>query len=452
MKKLLLFIPLALISCFYSLAQKQFDSTSYTQFNEQRWSKFKLDTTHVFKELTENEKLFGLSVAWAEAKWNFANFDLIPSLNWDSLYQTFIPKMKATKSNDEYYKVLRNFYHYLNDGHTGILESMSRLNDLGRPHFEVRLIENKPIITKITSAAPEYKALKVGWEIIEIEEMPLIDYVQKNITPYLSYSTPQDSIERLYRYELLFGKANTSLQLGFKDNKGNIHRTVLKRERVKSLWMPEKVLEFDVLTGNIGYLRLNSFNFQEVVMQFDSLFPAIFQTKALIIDIRENGGGNGNNGFEIMGCLTDKPFYPGKTILRHYYPTGRQWGGVEKTEISGYDWKPYKKTQYNKPIVLLIGGATYSAAEDFVTAFRSVNRGKIFGSMTGGSTGQPVMFNLPGGAWGRVCSKRDFLWDGEEFVGLGIKPDIEVRQSIKGILDGRDDVLDRARNYLELNK
>jgi C-terminal processing protease CtpA/Prc len=117
---------------------------------------------------------------------------------------------------------------------------------------------------------------------------------------------------------------------------------------------------------------------------------------------------------------------------------------VEKIDITGDDWKPYKNKLYDKPVALLIGGATYSAAEDFISAFKSINRGKIFGTPSGGSTGQPVMFNLPGGGFGRVCAKRDFAVNGVEFVGIGFQPDILVDQTIKSIRAGKDDVLEAA--------
>lgn len=52
---------------------------------------------------------------------------------------------------------------------------------------------------------------------------------------------------------------------------------------------------------------------------------------------------------------------------------------------------------YTKPVVLLTSAGTYSAAEDFAVAFDAAKRGTIIGETTGGSTGQPLMFKLPGG-------------------------------------------------------
>jgi hypothetical protein len=58
-------------------------------------------------------------------------------------------------------------------------------------------------------------------------------------------------------------------------------------------------------------------------------------------------------------------------------------------------------------VLVLTSARTYSAAEDFVVAFDAMQRGRIVGEATGGSTGQPLLFDLPGGGKARICTKRD---------------------------------------------
>jgi C-terminal processing protease CtpA/Prc len=68
---------------------------------------------------------------------------------------------------------------------------------------------------------------------------------------------------------------------------------------------------------------------------------------------------------------------------------------------------------------------------------------------TGGSTGQPVSFNLPGGGEARVCGKHDSYPDGKEFVGIGINPDIIVQPTIKDLLNGVDAAKEKALQLLK---
>lgn len=98
------------------------------------------------------------------------------------------------------------------------------------------------------------------------------------------------------------------------------------------------------------------------------------------------------------------------------------------------------KTKFDKPVVVLINEGTFSAAEDFCVGFRTMKRGTIIGTPTGGSTGNPIPFELPGDGWLQVCSKKDTYPDGTEFVGIGILPDIEVKETISSYLSAQDDV------------
>lgn len=59
------------------------------------------------------------------------------------------------------------------------------------------------------------------------------------------------------------------------------------------------------------------------------------------------------------------------------------------------------------------------------------------------------MIKLPGGGSARICTKKDSYPDGREFVGFGIKPDIEIKETIESVLMDQDIVLDAALNYLK---
>ncbi len=139
-----------------------------------------------------------------------------------------------------------------------------------------------------------------------------------------------------------------------------------------------------------------------------------------------------------------------RQVMRQYTPVQRARGGdPDRLDIGNYDWNPNKTTVFTGKVVVLAGPDSYSAAEDFLASFKHLKRGTVVGETTGGSTGQPLTFPLPFGGMGVICAKRDVLPDWNEFVGVGIPPDVQVKPSLKAFLAGEDEVLGTAMKILK---
>ena len=77
------------------------------------------------------------------------------------------------------------------------------------------------------------------------------------------------------------------------------------------------------------------------------------------------------------------------------------------------------------------------------------DRPVFIGEETGGSTGAPLIVHLPHGAVARICTLRTlYPYSGKPFVGEGIKPDIEVRQSFEDYIRGEDTAKNEALKYM----
>lgn len=427
-------------------AQAKFDSATYNQYYNKLFPSMTIDSSTHITSLSDEEKIEAISKVWYEAKFNFANFDKVPYLNWDSVYKAFLPKMLATKNIKESYRVLQQMNQLLRDGHSRIIEPLYYfLKENDKLPFICTYIDDKVVVVKNLSNDTAYHSVTPGTIITAIDNIPIQQYIKENISPYIHFSTPQDSISRIYTYELFKGVRGSKVQLTFQDLNNRIVTKTFTRS--SNFFLPKII--YSVLPNNIGYLIVNSFESDDIVKSFDSLFPAIQKSKALIIDVRLNGGGNSNIGYEILGCLTDKPFLTSLNVLHTYRPSQRAWGdGAVALQLETDDWKPYKKVLYSNPVAVLTSAATYSAAEDFTVAYKQMQRGKIFGSATGGSTGQPLGYDLPGGGLGFICTKRDVMANGTEFVGVGVIPDVQVSATLAGIRSGKDEVLNAAVQYL----
>ena len=66
------------------------------------------------------DRLYGLSVLWQEANYNFAFFDKVPDLDWDQTYREFIPQVLHAEDLLDYYRTLQRFTALLGDGHTRV--------------------------------------------------------------------------------------------------------------------------------------------------------------------------------------------------------------------------------------------------------------------------------------------------------------------------------------------
>ncbi len=71
-------------------------------------------------ELTEAERVAGLSKFWSEVKYNFGYPEKLIRLHWDRLYLEWIPKVQAAKSSGDYYKQFMRLCALLEDGHTNV--------------------------------------------------------------------------------------------------------------------------------------------------------------------------------------------------------------------------------------------------------------------------------------------------------------------------------------------
>ncbi|WP_183561690.1 S41 family peptidase [Mucilaginibacter sp. SP1R1] len=401
------------------------------------------------ENISDDEKIAGLSKLWSEVKYNFVNFDLVPHLNFDSLYLAYIPRVKQTVSTLSYYKIMIEFCAQLKDGHTNVY-APDELDDefYARPLLRSRMIEGKVLIVGVFDSVLEKQGIKPGMEIITVNGLAVKEYATKYIMPYQSSSTQQDMETRLYEYSLLGGSLKEPIKLELLDALGHkkaytIYR-VKPEERSKRLAVSP--FEFKILKGNIAYIAMNSFVTDTATRAFSSNFKEISNANAIIIDVRNNGGGS--TPYKILSFLIEKELPIQSWWARDYQPYERAAKHNQNFLRGVSILNSVGKSYYSKPVVMLTSSRTYSAAEDLVAAFKSLKRGIIIGTATGGSTGQPVVIGLPGDGSARICTIRDMLADGEDFVGKGIQPDKLVAPTAEDIRKGVDAELEAALRYL----
>lgn len=423
-------------------------------------------------QITNKDKLFFLSLFWSEAKYNFMNYDNL-DFDWDSLYNSYIPLVLNSKTDYDYYQILKSFAAYLNDGHTAVYNNSQFSIYFDYVPVTLTHINGKVYILGYRESLKE--KLEVGGEIIMIEDKPTDQYMRENVFPFISASTEQNKWS-IATTNLSYGLKSKPLTFVYKSSNGKHKKVSLERNgesdrydkngnekynRIGNTIKRKRNLDLTYTSDSIAILNYSSFYPEkETIAKFEKLLPELLTAKGLVIDLRYNRGG-----------VTDVAY----SLIKRIIPTNYFLGLAAETRINdavykamgfGYEiYEPYyKNTVYRQeiadtirisenidriecPIVILIGENTFSAAEDFLLMIYEIeDRPKLIGSPTAGSTGAPLLIpDLPGGGYARICSRRcKYPISGKQFINSGIIPDITIYPTIEDMLSNKDVVLEKG--------
>ncbi len=177
----------------------------------------------------------------------------------------------------------------------------------------------------------------------------------------------------------------------------------------------------EILPGNVGYLRVDSFPPPELAGPTARAAMAFLRNSdALIIDLRSNGGGTG----EMVQLLASYFFVERTSLLR----TFRRASEPQVTT----DYTLSTLEAERMPIIdlyVLTGSSTFSAAEAFAFALQERDRGVIVGTTTrgGANAGRYVAvqgFRVFIPIAHAMSPTSDASWD-----GVGVKPDIAAPET-----------------------
>lgn len=107
---------------------------------------------------------------------------------------------------------------------------------------------------------------------------------------------------------------------------------------------------------------------------------------------------------------------------------------------------------YKGRIAILVNETTQSSAEYHAMAFRVAPKAKVLGSQTAGADGNISTMVLPGNIHTSISGIGVYYPDGTGTQRIGIIADIEVKPTVTGFRNGKDEVLERAIEYIQTGK
>ena len=200
--------------------------------------------------------------------------------------------------------------------------------------------------------------------------------------------------------------------------------------------------DVQVLPGNVGYIRLTSFEAPKIAAKTAvAAMGMVANTDALILDLTNNGGGEP----EMVQLMLSYFIGPEPKQVGELY-----WRANDK--LQQYWTQPFVPGErfLDRPLFVLGGAATASAAEMFIIQIKNHKRGKIVGQQTYGAGNAGEVFK-PSTDFEIFISNGGQVHAKDVFDGVGIAPDVETSTgkelshaqilSWTAILDTADDPL-----------
>lgn len=194
-----------------------------------------------------------------------------------------------------------------------------------------------------------------------------------------------------------------------------------------------QTVSYEMKEGQIGYIRVSEFD--EVTLEQFREAKAALESQgmaSMLIDLRGNPGGN-------LSTVCD--------MLREILPEGL----IVYTEERDGERTEYKcdgKTPWEKPLAVLINGASASASEIFAGAVQDYGIGQLVGTTTYGKGVVQQLFPMTDGTMVKLTIAEYFTPKGRNIDGTGIVPDVEVEYVYDETNPEADNQMEKAMELL----
>jgi C-terminal processing protease CtpA/Prc len=384
-------------------------------------------------------RLLALFRAWAVIRWFYPYLPLLDG-NWDATFREFIPKLEAARDATDYGLALSEFAAQIPDAHVAVFGSAELDKWFGEayPPTFIRMIEGQPVVAALLDPSAAQAGVAVGDVIAEVDGVPVRTRMDR-YGKYLAASNASQRDAKAVR-ALGAGARGSVAEFVLQSASGQIKRCKLLRDRSSPWNVPRSGEIVQMVAEGIGYVDLARLERADV----DAMFDKLRATRAIIFDMRGYPEGT---AWVIAPRLGSKR--PAQ-LATYYLPavTAETTRGRIESIHSIEAPLPDGRWKYAGRTVMLIDESTVSQAEHTGLFFEAAAGTKFIGSQTAGANGDVTAAVLPGGLHFTFSGLDVRHADGRQLQRIGLIPDVEVKPTIAGIRAGRDEVLERAIQYL----
>jgi carboxyl-terminal processing protease len=287
--------------------------------------------------------------------------------DWRAVRRLYRPQAQAATSSADFASVIRKVTNELYDAHTYLRESST--DGPRGPYFDMWVEPNRDGTAVITSVRDGSAAADVGVvrneTILAVDDVP-VGKIAAEFMPNCLFRPDPAALAHALN-SAVSGRIAQPRTLSLRTASGETRKVLIPVKTRPEL--PD--VESRMLSGQIGYIVIRSFADDAVVAAVDDALLALHDTQGLIIDVRQNGGGDTAVARPIMGrFISDaKPY----ARMRRRQGNGLSAPWTETVEPRG----PFT---YRAPVAILTSRWSASMAEGFPMGMRGIGRGTIVGT------------------------------------------------------------------------
>ncbi len=371
--------------------------------------------------------------------WNIINYfnphNYVLDKPVDTLLFNNVTAIDTVSSPVGLYNAIKRFTAGLDDAHTEGLTYDPYFTYPGQyvPLIMLRYIEGKYVVVKTL-----IKGVNIGDAIISVDGRTPAQ-IEDSFCNYVS--TGNMSVFRRFMCQyLLTGIAGTKVNVVTADPTGTLTTGLYERStQYFATWFPPAYYPVDSISSikwttlgcGIGYVNATNITTND---QADAAYAALSNSPAIILDLRNDAT---NSFVELVYDMFSGYNYCDKSKVPDVtYPGTFTWE---------YDTLYFDNTSsYKGTVILLFNEETQSHVEFYCMMFQGLPNVIKIGSQTAGTDGEITFFELTQDIHSGFTSVADFYANGDSTQRIGIVPDSAVYLTVNGIMQGRDELLDKA--------
>lgn len=395
-----------------------------------------------YKDLNFNDKnprILALFMYWNLIEYFFP-YKYLMDQKWDTSLEQMLPLFIEAKSEDDFYIAMQKLSVKLNDSHA-VFFIYPKKNKLNYFPAKCKIIDEKIIVTEILAdSLAKDNGIKVGDVITKINNKTIKEIISEK-RALINGSNEAAYLNNVVKSALSGYSQNVTLEFL---NDGNYTTKTInwyeyyfshKNESLRT----KKKEKFKVLEGNIGYVNMGTLKVQNIPAMIEKLTS----TKAIVFDMRNYPNGTFEELSKFLNAK-EKEFAI-YTTPDLSYPGRYKWTGPQKCGSEN-------ENNFKGKVVVLLNEDSISQSEWTAMCLKTSGNTTIIGSQTAGADGNVTGIDFINAFHTQFSGVGVYYPDKSETQRIGIIPDIYISPTIKGIQQGKDEVLDRAIEFINTGK